>query len=291
MAVLDAKLPAWQASTKAVSTTKAEAKLLEGKGPLIADGGGGLPTPTRLLLKDQPTTSQNGLWAVIRNECVGGDGTVGGTGKVGVGETWALERPEDADSGADVTNGMLVPIEDGETNRKTSWIQRTADPIEVGVTAQTFEALLAGSRGTAGGDLVGTYSKPTIAEGVVDNARVKVSAGIKASKLDLKEQVASTDLAASAKELFPQLVEAGKRKINSGTQTLEFTGGTSTTTVEISHGLGATPKTVFVTLAQESAGIVGQAFGYGETKFKLNAWSTFSVGPGSKVTVAWQAFG
>jgi len=291
MAILDAKSPAFQASTKAITPTKAETKTLEGKAPLSVDGGGSLPPTTRLLLKDQASQPQNGLWEVTKNEAFASEGNFAGSGNFAKGNTWALKRPEDADSGADVTDGMLVPVKDGATNQQTSWIQRTPDPIEVGVTVQTFEALVAGARGTASGDLEGTFSAPSVAEAVIDNAKVKASAAIKASKLDLKEQIASTDLATSAKELSPQLVEAGKRKINSGTQTLEFTGGASTSTVEIAHGLGATPKSVLVTLAQESPGIVGQAFGYGETKFKLNAWANFAVGPGSKVTVAWQAFG
>lgn len=281
MAVLDAKLPAWQASTKAVSTTKAEAKLLEGKGPLIVDGGGGLPTPTRLLLKDQPTASQNGLWAVIRNECVGGDGTVGGTGKVGVGETWALERPEDADSGADVTNGMLVPIEDGETNRKTSWIQRTADPIEVGTTAQVFEALLAGSRGTAGGDLVGTYSKPSIAEAVVGTNQMVLGA------------IGPTELSSSAKELSPQLVSPAPRKINSGSATIEWAKGSNNSKeIEVEHGLGVVPQAVIGNFGFNASFVAFAAAGaYSSTKFLAQGYTPTAPAEAKQSTFKWIAFG
>lgn len=240
MAVIDAKLPAWQASTKALSTTKAEAKLLEGKCPLTVDGGGGLPPPTRLLLKDQASQPQNGLWEVTKNECFAGEGNFAGSGKFAVGEAWALKRPEDADSGADVTDGMLVPIEDGETNRKTSWIQRTADPIEVGVTAQTFEALLAGSRGTAGGDLKGTYSKPSIAEAVIANNNVSPEAAIGYSKLDLAAKVASSDLAASSKELFVRPVSGTNVKVATGESVVKFVSS-EFATATVSHGLGVVP--------------------------------------------------
>lgn len=211
MAVLDAKLPAWQASTKAVTPTKAEAKTLEGKAPLVIDGGG-LGSGIRVLLKNQTTASQNGLFEVSRNEAIAGTGKVGGEGKVGVGSEWTLTRTADADSSGEVAEGMLVPVEDGATNRKTSWIQRTPGPIEVGVTAQTFESLVAGALGAAGGDLTGSYSEPSIAEAVIDNSMVEATAGIKASKLDLKGQVASTDLATSAKELAPQLPVPANRK-------------------------------------------------------------------------------
>jgi hypothetical protein len=166
MAILDAKLPAHQATTKAISPTKVEALTLEGKAPLVIDGGA-LGT-VRTLLKNQALPAQNGLWEVSKNEVLAGTGKLGGEGKIGVGEGWTLVRPSDADSPGDVTEGMLVPVEDGETNQQTSWIQRTPGPIEVGTTAQTFEALTAGARGVAGGDLVGTYSKPSIAEAVID---------------------------------------------------------------------------------------------------------------------------
>jgi hypothetical protein len=247
MAILDAKLPAWQASTKAIAPTKVESKVLSGTAPLIIDGGG-LGSGKRVLLKDQTKTEQNGLFEVTTNEAVGGTGTVGGSGKVGEGSAWVLTRTADADSSGEVTEGMLVPVEDGTTNRKTSWIQRTPGPIEVGVTAQTFEALVAGALGAAGGDLTGSYSDPSIAEGVVNDSKVKASAGIKASKLDLKEQVASTDLAASSKELSPQLVEAGNRKVNFGTASVEWPGGSAQSNIKkISHGLGVEPKAISVT--------------------------------------------
>jgi hypothetical protein len=162
MAVLDAKKPAWQASTKAISPTKAEAKLLEGKAPLLPDGGGALPLETRVLLKDQAKAEQNGLFEVTKNECFGGEGKFAGAGNFAKGENWALKRPEDADSGADVTHGMTVPVEDGVTNESTTWIQVTPDPIEVGVTAQTFEALRAHPGGVAGGGLEGKYAAPEL---------------------------------------------------------------------------------------------------------------------------------
>jgi hypothetical protein len=152
MAVLDAKKPVAYASTAPISTTKAEALVLEGKAPLLPDGGAGLSSGTRLLFKNQVSASQNGIWEVIRYEAVGGTGKVGGEGKVGVGDTWETKRPEDADSGADVTDGMLVPVGAGDINAKTSWIQRTADPIEVGTTPLAFEELWASHRPETSGN-------------------------------------------------------------------------------------------------------------------------------------------
>lgn len=291
MAILDAKLPAWQATTKNVSATKAEAKTLEGKAPLVIDGGG-LGSSVRVLLKNQTKAEQNGLWEVTTNEAVGGTGTVGGAGKVGEGGTWVLTRTSDADSSGEVTEGMLVQIEDGETNQRTSWIQRTAGPIEVGVTAQSFEALFAVPGGQIpAGDLTNTYVKPLVKEAVIDNANVEPEAGIEASKLNLKAAVASTDLATSAKQLSPQLVTPAERKVVFGETTATFAKKLVSNTVEVSHGLGAKPTSVKLTIESElDEGIFSpRVWARTPTSFKF-AYRCDSERNGS-FTVLWEAIG
>jgi hypothetical protein len=293
MAILDAKLPAWQASTKAVSTTKAEAKVLEGKAPLVVDGGA-LGSEVRVLLKDQTKTEQNGLYEVTTNEAFAGTGTFAGAGKFATGSNWVLTRTSDADSSGDVTEGMLVPIEDGDTNEDTSWIQRTPGPIEVGVTAQTYEALVAGARGPAGGDLTGTYSKPNVAEAVIDNGNVSPEAAIGYSKLNLASKVAATDLATSAKQLSPQLVTPGESKVASGSTTVEMAAAETTSPyATVSHGLGVKPKSVAAIVALEG-GAVGGVFAelnnVGTSTFEVRAARPFGApGKNTKFTIYWDA--
>jgi hypothetical protein len=299
MAVLDVKLPVWQATTKAITPTKAEAKTLEGKGPLVVDGGG-LGSEVRILLKNQAKAEQNGLWEVSKNESIGGTGKIGGEGKIGVGESWTLKRTADADSSGEVTEGMLVPVEDGTTNRKTSWIQRTPGPIEVGVTAQTFESLVAGALGAAGGDLTGSYSEPTIAEAVIDNSNVASSAAIKASKLDLKEQVASTDLASSSKQLFLQLAGISGLKATFGEAICEFDGvNKMSKATTVKHGLPTAPRWIgaFVFGSGSWAGKehpwVCSPSKSGETELALRLYPV-DAGPyalGNSVPVTWMAIG
>lgn len=299
MAVLDAKLPAWQASAKAVTPTKAEAKTLEGKVPLVIDGGT-LGSGTRVLLKNQTKAEQNGLFEVTTNEAFAGGGTFAGSGKFAVGSEWTLTRTADADSSGEVSEGMLVPVEDGTTNRKTSWIQRTAGPIEVGVTAQTFEPLVAGALGAAGGDLTGSYSEPSIAEAVIDNSKVKASAAIKASKLDLKEQVASTDLASSSKQLFLQLAGIAGLKATFGEAICEFDGvNKMSKATTVKHGLTAAPRWVgaFVFASGSWAGKehpwVCSPAKSGETELALRVYPV-DAGPyalGNSVPVTWVAIG
>lgn len=293
MAVLDAKLPAWQATTKALTPTKAEAKALEGKVPLVIDGGG-LASGTRVLLKDQAKAEQNGLFEVTANEAFAGGGTFAGSGKFATGGGWTLTRTADADSSGEVTEGMLVPVEDGDTNEDTSWIQRTPGPIEVGATAQSFEALVAGARGVAGGDLEGSYSKPSIAEAVIDDTNVGASAGIAASKLDLAGGVAASDLAATAKELFPQLASVGSHKLATGSAAVEWAGGTKISKVTtVTHGLGAVPTQVVGAVQGLLNAVI--TFTVGEknsTTFKLEAADWFeSPGLGAKVIIDWIAIG
>lgn len=294
MAVLDAKLPARQASTKAVSPTKAEALTLEGKAPLVIDGGT-LGT-VRVLLKNQAKAEQNGLWEVSKNEVLAGTGKLGGEGKIGVGEGWTLVRPSDADSPGDVTEGMLVPVEDGATNQQTSWIQRTASPIEIGTTAQTFEALTAGARGVAGGELEGTYSKPSIAEAVIDNSNVSSEAAISYSKLNLVSKVGATDLASSAKELAPQLSTPSPAKVGFSNVTLEMGAAETTTSyVKVAHGLGVTPKSVWVSSNSEEGGIGGvfaETKELGKETFSVRACRPFgAAGKAFKIVIGWQAMG
>jgi hypothetical protein len=293
MAIMDAKLPAWQASMKAVAPTKVEAKTLEGKAPLVIDGGT-LGSEVRILLKDQAKAEQNGLFEVTTNEAFGGTGTFAGSGSFAVGNKWVLTRTSDADSSGEVTEGMLVPVEDGETNQATSWIQRTAGPIEVGVTAQSFEPLVAGARGNAGGDLEGLYSKPSIAEGVIDNSTVAPEAAIGYSKLNLAAKVASSDLAPSSKEAFLQLLVGASRKISMGTATAEWPGGSlQSNALKISHGLGVEPKVVF---AIESGFSVPAAIYCGEkgaTTFSVLVHTVNGAVPGKGFTcsVDWVAIG
>lgn len=281
MAVLDAKLPAWQASTKAVSPTKAEALTLEGKAPLVIDGGA--LGSVRVLLKNQVLPAQNGLWEVSKNEAIAGTGKEGGEGKIGIGGNWTLVRPSDADGAGDVTEGMLVPVEDGETNQATSWVQRTPGPIEVGVTAQTFEPLVAGARGNAAGDLEGLYAAPTVAESVIGTRELSSAA------------VTPEELSTSAKQLSPQLVSAGAHKVNAGIIEVEFPGGSnfSTKEYEVEHGVGEGARVWLSAVVMNIKATLPPDVYLTEdptaTTFKMQAWVNGLPAKGTKVKVHWLA--
>lgn len=108
LAKLDAK-----ASVKVATT----ANLATRSGLLTVDGTV-LVAGDRVLVKDQNTASQNGIYVVSAGAWV---------------------RAADADTSAKVTPGMTVPVEQGTLNADTIWELTTNAPITLGNTALTFE--------------------------------------------------------------------------------------------------------------------------------------------------------
>lgn len=75
----------------------------------------------RVLVKRQTIASQNGIY-------------------VAAAGAWA--RALDADSNAEVTAGMATTIIEGDTEKGSSWVLRTSNPINLGVTALDFQPFL-----------------------------------------------------------------------------------------------------------------------------------------------------
>lgn len=71
----------------------------------------------RVLVKDQTTTSENGIYVVSSS-------------------TW--QRAKDWDGAFDVKKGTVVHITDGTTNSRTWWEVTTSDPITPGTTSVSF---------------------------------------------------------------------------------------------------------------------------------------------------------
>jgi hypothetical protein len=127
-----------------------------------------LATGNRVLVKNQSTGSQNGIYVVQASG--------------------AAVRATDADADAEVTPGLFTFVEEGTANGNTGWVLTTDSPITVGSTALAFSqfsdsaALTAGSGLTlAGGDLSVNVDDSTI-EISSDILRVK-DAGITSAKL------------------------------------------------------------------------------------------------------------
>lgn len=91
----------------------------------------------RVLVKDQTTQNQNGIYVVASG-------------------SWS--RAEDADTSEEVTSGMFCFVEEGTVNDNTGWVLSTSNPIVLGTTALTFIQFSKAGDITAGNGLVKTGS-------------------------------------------------------------------------------------------------------------------------------------
>lgn len=93
-------------------------------GALAAVDGVTLVNGEYLLVKDEATGANNGLYVVTD---VGSGGT-----------PFVLTRRTDADTSGEVTGGMAVWANEGTANADTGWVLTTNDPITLNTTALSF---------------------------------------------------------------------------------------------------------------------------------------------------------
>lgn len=143
----------------------------------------------RVLVKNQTTASQNGIYVVASGAWV---------------------RSIDADTDIEVTPGLLVAVEQGSTQGDNIWQLVTVAPITLGTTALVFEEV-AGSSVTAGtyksltvdkrGRVVGGTNPTTLAGyGITDAAQKQIqsiAASVAANALTLTLNPTSLDFRAA----------------------------------------------------------------------------------------------
>ena len=112
----------------------------------------------RVLVKNQSTASENGLYSVAAG-------------------SWT--RTDDANISAEVTAGLFVFVAEGTTNADSGWVLTTNDPITLGTTALSFTqfngagAITAGNGLTQTGntiDAVGTADRISVTANAIDIA-------------------------------------------------------------------------------------------------------------------------
>ena len=101
----------------------------------------------RVLVKNQTTGSQNGIYTVSAS-------------------VWS--RSTDADTSAEVTAGVFVFVEEGTTNADSGWVLTTDNPITLGTTSLTFVQFSGAGQITAGHGLTKTGNTLAVSESALD---------------------------------------------------------------------------------------------------------------------------
>lgn len=168
---LDVKQSVRAASTANVTVTYGATSGTSGRGQITGApntiDGVTLAAGDRVLLKDQSTGAQNGIWVV----------TTLGSGSNGV---W--DRATDFDTDSEVTAGAFAFVEEGTTNGDAGWVLTTNNPITIGGSSGTalVWAQFSGAGNIVGGagltktgstlDVVGTADRITVNADSVDIA-------------------------------------------------------------------------------------------------------------------------
>jgi hypothetical protein len=111
--------------------------------PGAAIDGVTLASGDRVLLKNQSTGSENGIYVF----------TAAAT---------PMTRAGDADTSADVNGGMFTFVQEGTANADTGWVLTTNNPITLGTTALSFTQF------SGSGNVVGTANRITVTGTQVD---------------------------------------------------------------------------------------------------------------------------
>jgi hypothetical protein len=126
---------------------------VDGSTPSIAD---------RILVKDQASLAQNGVYAV----------TTVGSG----GAAFVLTRATDYDEPAETVQGSAFAVSGGTANADTAWVLITGGSVTVGTTSLEFEALTATLPDLTAGQILGNSNSftspaaPTTISAIFDRA-------------------------------------------------------------------------------------------------------------------------
>lgn len=169
-----------------------------------------LATGDRILIKDQASGDENGIY------------TVNASG--------APTRATDADTDAEVTSGMAVFVEEGTANADSGWVLTTDNPITVDTTALTFVQFTGLGQITAGDGLSKTGSTIDVN---VDDSTIEINADtlrVKAAGIDSNELAADSVTAAklNSDTAGDGLVQAagGELDVNVDDSTIEINADT-----------------------------------------------------------------
>ena len=180
-------------------------------GPGAAIDGVSLSSGDRVLVKNQSTASQNGIY--IWN-----------------GAASAMTRATDADSDVEVTAGMFVFVEEGTVNADNGFVLTTDGSITVGSTSLTFTQFSGAGQIVAGDALVKSGNTLNVND---DNISIAVSSD--ALRIKGISQTATGDLIIGANGANGGYTRLAKPGANNALLTMG-TAGTASWTTEIDGG-------------------------------------------------------
>jgi hypothetical protein len=193
-----------------------------------------LATGDRILVKNQSTGSENGIY------------TVNATG--------APTRAADADTSAEVTTGMFAFVSEGTANADTGWVLSTNDPIVLGTTALTFTQFSGAGAITAGNGLtqsgttinaVGTAGRISVAADAIDiDSAYAGQATITTLGTITTGTWNGTDIAIADGGTGANTAAAARTNLGAAGRYAATIGGS--TSIAVTHSLGTTDVTVAV---------------------------------------------
>ena len=191
----------WKAPVRAASTTSVTTTA-----PGATIDGVALAANDRVLLKDQATPAQNGLW-------------------VWNGAAVAMTRTVDADATGELAPGTAVSVTEGTVNGDKVWMITSDAAITVGTTSQTWGQLGGGTSYTAGNGIAiaaNAISAVAAASGGVQVVAggIQLDASIAARKFSANVGNGSATAIAVAHNLATQDVTVTVREVGSQAKVL-----------------------------------------------------------------------
>lgn len=156
-----------------------------------------LATNDRILIKNQSTGSQNGIYVV--------------------NASGAPTRAADADASSEVTGGMYVYVEEGTSQADSGWVLTNDGSITLGTTALVFTQFSGAGQITAGAALTKTGNTLDVA---VDDSSIEVNSDalrVKAAGITNAMLAGSIDLTTKVTGVLPEA--------NGGTGESTYTDG------------------------------------------------------------------
>lgn len=165
----------WKASVRVATTANGTLASAFANGQTV--DGIALVTGDRILLKNQTTGSENGIYVVAASG--------------------APTRATDADANAEVTAGLAVFVEEGTTNADSGWVMTNDGAVVVGTTALVFTqftgigSLVAGAGLTKTGTTVDVGAGTGISVGA-DSVAVDTAVVVRKYAVDVGDGASTT---------------------------------------------------------------------------------------------------